>query len=216
MSTVFVNPERCIGCRQCELSCAVEHSVSKEMSTAFLESPVPHTRIHVEPGVIQSTSYPSKCRHCNPAPCMGVCPTGAISRNDDLDLVLIDGERCIGCAVCAVVCPFDALTFHHSADRFGGQVLVATKCDGCVDRLQKMETPACVEVCKVDALVFGELNNLIAQERLRQAGAMLAAAGATASMTFKGDPLLPWHAFGEELDEVADAALADGKVQPIR
>ncbi len=216
MSTVFVNPERCIGCRQCEIACAVEHSQSKDVSTAFLESPVPHTRIHVEPGVIHSTSYPSRCRHCNPAPCMGVCPTGAIWRNGDLDLVLIDEDRCIGCAVCAVVCPFDALTFHNSTDRFGAQVLVATKCDGCVERLENQELPACVEVCKVEALVFGDLNSLIAQERLRQAGAMLAAAGATTSMANEGDPLAPWRASGEELEVVAKAAQSDGKVQPVR
>ncbi|MGD8533923.1 MAG: 4Fe-4S binding protein, partial [Gammaproteobacteria bacterium] len=30
MKTVFVNPERCIGCRQCEFACAVEHSHSRD------------------------------------------------------------------------------------------------------------------------------------------------------------------------------------------
>ena len=49
MRSVFVNPERCIGCRQCEIACAIEHSIGKDI-TAFLESPVPRKRVHVQPG----------------------------------------------------------------------------------------------------------------------------------------------------------------------
>lgn len=212
MSTVFVNPERCIGCRQCEIACAVEHSSSKDASSAFLEEPMPHTRIHVEQGPVASTSYPNRCRHCNPAPCMGACPTGAIYRNDEFDVVLVDEDRCIGCAVCAVVCPFDSLTFHHMSDRFGSQVLVATKCDGCLERLQRDEMPACAEVCKVDALVFGDLNELIAQERLHEAGTLLAAAGTTSKFGVAEDPLAAWRASSEELAAIAKAAQTNGRV----
>ena len=34
MQTVFVNPERCIGCLQCELACAVEHSSGRDAATS--------------------------------------------------------------------------------------------------------------------------------------------------------------------------------------
>ncbi len=44
MKTVFVRPERCIGCRQCEIACAVEHSASKDLAVAVLERPAPRTR----------------------------------------------------------------------------------------------------------------------------------------------------------------------------
>ena len=125
-------------------------------------------------------AFPNRCRHCDPAPCLAVCPTGAITRDDDHGLVLVEPRRCIGCAMCAVVCPFDAVTFHPLAggpgtrDRGGGEVR----------RLRRPgrpgDDPACVEVCKVDALVFGELNELVAAGRLRETGAVLAAAGATA------------------------------------
>ena len=35
---------------------------------------------------------------------------GALRRDGGRELVLLDPARCIGCAVCAVVCPFDAIT----------------------------------------------------------------------------------------------------------
>lgn len=206
MPLVFVNPDRCIGCRQCEIACAVEHSVSKDMAAAFLEQPVPRARVHVEPGPVLDTAYPSRCRHCDPAPCLQVCPTGAISRDDELGVVLVDEARCIGCAMCAVVCPFSVLTFHPVAGGPGPDVPVAVKCDGCVDRLRRGEVPACAEVCKVDALVFGELNDVVAAGRLRQAGAVLAAAAMTKTPVPVRDPLAAWRSWGAELVTVEHAA----------
>nr|MDA8070611.1 4Fe-4S binding protein [Actinomycetota bacterium] len=205
MRTVFVNPERCIGCRQCEIACAVEHSAAKDAALALLEAPIPRRRIHVEPGPTLSTSFPNKCRHCDPAPCLQVCPTGAISRDLDLDLVLIDPKRCIGCAMCAVVCPFDVLTFHPLAGGPGPEVEVAVKCDGCVERVRRGDVPACAEACKAGALVFGDINELVSAGRLRETKAVLAAASATPPAP-PGDPLGPWRAFGEELASIAEAA----------
>ena len=99
MQTVFVNPERCIGCLQCELACAVEHSASQDAATAFLEVPVPRKRVHVEPGPMPTLAFPNRCRHCDPAPCLQVCPSGAITREDELGVVLVEPKRCIGCAM---------------------------------------------------------------------------------------------------------------------
>lgn len=211
MRTVFVNPERCIGCRQCELACAVEHSTSRDPASAFLEEPVPRARVHVEPGPVLDTAYPNRCRHCDPAPCLQVCPTGAISRDDELGVVLVDPARCIGCAMCAIVCPFSVLTFHPLAGGPGPDVAVAVKCDGCADRLRRGDEPACAEVCKVDALVFGELNELIAAGRLRQSGAVLAAATMTRTPARVTDPLASWRAWGEELVAIEGAAQGNGR-----
>lgn len=205
MRTVFVNPERCIGCRQCEIACAVEHSASKDVAPALLEAPIPRKRVHVEPGPTLSTSFPNKCRHCDPAPCLQVCPTAAISRDPDLALVLIDPKRCIGCAMCAVVCPFDVLTFHPLADGPGPEVEVAVKCDGCADRLRHGNVPACSEVCKTDALVFGDINELVSAGRVRQTKMVLAAASTTPPAP-PGDPLGPWRAWGEEMVGIVEDA----------
>ncbi len=191
---VYVDPERCIGCRQCEIACAVEHSHSQDL-LAFTETPVPRTRIHVVPGPVATTSFPNRCRHCDPAPCQEICPAGAITRDDAEGLVLVDPQRCIGCAMCAVVCPFDVLTFHPLAEGPGPNTAVAVKCDGCVDRVRQGGTPACVAVCKVGALVYGEINDLIRAGRLHQSAAVLAAA--TTERADDRGPLGGWRALGE-------------------
>jgi carbon-monoxide dehydrogenase iron sulfur subunit len=195
MQTVFVNPERCIGCRQCEFACAVAHSVSKDPAAALYEDPLPKPRIHVAPGDAYNVSFPSRCRHCDPAPCAQVCPSGAIARDAEEDLVLIDADKCIACAMCAMVCPFDAVTFQLRANGMPARV-VATKCDGCIDRVRKGQTPACVEACKVDALVYGNINELVAAGRLESSAIALGAAKAEARPDTTPPNVAGWREWG--------------------
>lgn len=203
MKTVFVNPERCIGCRQCEFACAVEHSRSRVPVLAVFEDPPPRTRVHVEPGYAFNSSFPNRCRHCNPAPCQQVCPTAAIFRDTEHDLVLVEPAKCIACAMCAMVCPFDVLTYYPLSDGAAARV-VAVKCDGCIDRARRGEIPACAEVCKVGALVYGELNDLVREGRLREARTVLAAS-AEIKPEVPGAPetVDGWRRWGAELTQVA-------------
>ncbi len=167
MKTVFVHPERCIGCKQCEIACAVAHSQSKNLFLAVFEDPPPKPRIHAESGLVLNTSFPNKCRHCNPAPCEAVCPTGAIFRSSEHpEIVLIEAKKCIACGMCAMVCPFDVITYYASATA-PYKVAVAIKCDQCIERQKIGEIPACVQACKVEALEFGEVNELMKAARER-------------------------------------------------
>ena len=177
MKTVFVHPERCIGCKQCEVACAVAHSQSKNLFWAVFETPGPKPRIHAEPGLSLNTSFPNKCRHCNPAPCLVACPTGAIYRARDLpEIVMLDARKCIACGMCAMVCPFDVITYYAAAEA-PHKTAVAIKCDHCIDRQRQGWIPACVEACKVDALEFGEINELVKSARTRYSQAVYMAAG---------------------------------------
>jgi len=167
MKTVFIHPERCIGCKQCETACTVAHSQTKNLFLAVFETPVPKPRIHAEPGPQYNTAFPNKCRHCNPAPCQTICPTKAVHRPGDYDeIVLIDGRRCIACGMCAMVCPFDVITYYNSASA-PEKLTVAMKCDHCIDRQRAGDIPACVEACKVNALEFGEINELVKEWRVQ-------------------------------------------------
>jgi carbon-monoxide dehydrogenase iron sulfur subunit len=203
MQTVFINPERCIGCRQCEFACAVAHSQSKNAALALAEDPVPKSRIHVSPGWAYNMSVPSRCRHCDPAPCEQVCPTGAMAHDKAHGLVLVDVHKCIACAMCAMVCPFDAVTFHAQANGMPARV-VATKCDGCVERLDNGQVPACVDACKVDALLFGDLNTLVAAGRLQASATLLAAT--TSQVPFEHPPatISGWRAWGESAAHISE------------
>nr|VFJ71457.1 MAG: carbon-monoxide dehydrogenase iron sulfur subunit [Candidatus Kentron sp. FW] len=171
MKTVFIHPERCVGCKGCEFACAVEHSRSRDAVLALSEHPLPRTGIHVRPGAECNSFFPNRCRHCNPAPCQDGCPTAAITRNAEYDVVLVDPDKCIACAMCAVMCPFDVITFHPwngSGNDNPLSRVVATKCDGCVTSLEQGKMPACVDACHSNALIFGELNDLIEAEQIRQ------------------------------------------------
>lgn len=205
MRTVFVNPERCIGCLQCEFACAVEHSHSRDPVLAFMEEPPPRKRVHVEAGLRADTAFPNRCRHCAPAPCQQVCPTAAIHRDPENDQVLIDDAKCIACAMCAMVCPFDVLTFYALADGAAGRV-VAVKCDGCIERLRHDQIPACVEACKVGALVYGELNDLVRQGRRRETLAVLSGAASVRPTAAPGIGTVDnWRSLSAAADEVGRA-----------
>lgn len=187
MKTVFIHPERCIGCKQCEAACAVAHSQTKNLFLAVFEVPTPKPRIHAEAGLALNTAFPNKCRHCNPAPCQMACPTSAIYRGGDFpDIVQINQQKCIACGMCAMVCPFDVITYYISGYA-PGRAAVATKCDHCIDRQRLGEIPACVEACKVGALEFGEINELVKAARTQYSEAVSVAVG-TISTTITALP----------------------------
>lgn len=198
MHTVFVNPERCIGCCQCAFACAVAHSKSGEATGAVLEDPPPRPRIHVESGGGER-AFPNRCRHCDPAPCRTVCPTGALERDAASGLVLVNHRRCIACAMCGMVCPFSATTWH--VDPKLGRA-VATKCDGCRERMEGGGMPACAEACKSGALVFGEINDLVREGRLRYAGQALAAASQLPPLAAQAGPVDSWRAVCRVMSQI--------------
>jgi carbon-monoxide dehydrogenase iron sulfur subunit len=154
MKQVVVHPERCVGCMQCMVACAVAHSQAKSLTGALFESPTPRARVHVGAGPFNE-GFPNRCRHCDPAPCLAACLPGAIYRSSATASVLIDPDKCINCASCAMACPFGVIRYHESVDAPTDKV-VAVKCDNCVGRQAEGLIPACVEVCKTNALTFEE------------------------------------------------------------
>src|SRR3989339_85388 len=153
MKTVIVRPERCVGCLQCRLACAVEHSASKNLYAAISEATRPQARLRIYPGG-RNLAFPNKCRHCDPAPCQEVCIAGAIKRDASRGTVDIDPQRCISCAMCAMACPFGVLTYAPLAAA-PDKAAVALKCDQCPDRERVGQVPACVTACKAGALTCG-------------------------------------------------------------
>lgn len=154
MKTVILRPERCVGCWQCRLACAVEHSQARELVAALGEAIRPRPRLRIYPGRL-NLAFPNKCRHCDPAPCQPVCIAGAISRAPG-GTVQIDPHRCINCSMCAMACPFGVLTYAPTY-QVPEKSAVALKCDQCPERERLGRLPACVEACKVGALTYGEV-----------------------------------------------------------
>lgn len=153
MYQIFVRPERCLGCRSCEISCAVEHSKEKDLFAAVLQPRPPMRRLFVESS--DEVCMPVLCRHCEDAPCLNACISGCIYR-DEKGFVRRHKERCVGCWTCVMMCPFGVITRD-------GEDHIAVKCDRC----HRLETPACVSACPTGALVLADIDNMSREKRQR-------------------------------------------------
>lgn len=144
MQEILVKLDRCLGCKSCELACAVEHSETGELFSAIFEASPPVARVFVEAG--EEFNFPLQCRHCEDPRCVKGCISGALYRDDATGLVHHDQERCVGCWMCVMTCPFGVIT----QDRLQK---VALKCDRCPDR----DVPACVRACPTKAMTMEEV-----------------------------------------------------------
>lgn len=157
---VLANPSLCIGCNTCLAACAEAHEAKGLQA-------LPRLSI-VRSGDISS---PIACRHCENAPCAAVCPVDAITMRDNA--VVLDETRCIGCKLCAFVCPFGVITLSGgkggtpgAGQKTEGQEgapptsgpnpapakkarTVAVKCDLCDF---SKDGPECVRACPTNAL----------------------------------------------------------------
>jgi carbon-monoxide dehydrogenase iron sulfur subunit len=154
---LFCDQSLCLGCKTCELRCAVERgSVSKCLNKAVKETVLPRPRIYVQ--WEGKKPFPLQCRHCEDAPCLEICSTGALRRDEESECIYIDGERCITCWMCVMVCPYGVISPAieiHTAD----------KCDQCF----QMAEPFCLAACPTGALQLmspGEYEQRLAERRM--------------------------------------------------
>lgn len=159
---IYADPEKCLGCHSCELSCAVAHGETNlQEAVALGRSLRPRNHVVLADGV----RMPMQCRQCEDAPCVFACPTGAILQEDGQ--VKIREKNCLGCKMCVMVCPFGAIAV--AAEEQPGVSSrtnrgVAKKCDLCADYRARSgkAAPACVEACPTRAV---SLVNIAAYRR---------------------------------------------------
>ncbi len=167
---------RCIGCQTCTAACKQANATPPGVQWRRV--------LDVESGVypdVRRTFVPVSCMHCGDPPCLEVCPTRATYQRED-GCVAIDYELCIGCAYCAVACPYqqrfkvERAAFAYGSEPTAAEAVtfdvarlgVSTKCTFCSDRLDLAAklgkvpgvdpevTPACVNSCISGALHFGD------------------------------------------------------------
>ncbi len=154
--TIMVNIEKCLACKSCEIACALAHCQSGVLEEAITERPRPQRRVTVE--AAGEFGVPMQCRHCEDAPCITVCPTKAIHREQAESPVLINPDLCIGCKFCIMICPFGVIDTSRDGK-------VVTKCDLCIGRIESNQEPACVEACPTKALKLVDEKELAAEKR---------------------------------------------------
>jgi anaerobic carbon-monoxide dehydrogenase iron sulfur subunit len=159
---IVADPVKCLACRSCELACALAHAESEDLVQALQDGARP--RIYVE--AADQRAVPLQCRHCDDAPCIAVCPSGALARLEADAPVLVNQDKCIGCEFCVQVCPFGVIRL--TSDR-----KAVIKCDLCAARVGQGLAPACVTSCPVGALAFEEIQ-VDAARRRRETASRLA------------------------------------------
>jgi carbon-monoxide dehydrogenase iron sulfur subunit len=153
-----IDYKKCTGCRTCEQVCSVKHD--------GVLNPM-RSRIKIIKWESEGLYVPISCNQCLDAPCMNVCPVKAISRNDEMERVLVDYDLCIGCRSCVAVCPFGAMSFNP----FEQQVFKCDLCDG---------DPQCVRFCEVGALTYIDSEE-VATEKKRLAAQKIYISGGDAA-----------------------------------
>jgi len=208
MNRLLINPDKCNGCRECEIACAAKQTGTLKLLKrqkdgnpacadasagrlwhpliSLTKKPIPSALISVERSKVKDLRFgevssfllisqseirnlangqagpksyvPFLCLHCDDAPCIDTCISGAMRRDKKTGLVFVDREQCVGCWSCIMVCPFGVIQRRLKSEASSTQKQVpssttkefALKCDGCPD----LQTPACVTFCEPKALVF--------------------------------------------------------------
>ena len=142
--------DRCIGCDACYVACKTDWDVPA-LKEAY------RTKVWEVEGEDQYGSptisfLPTLCNHCDNAPCVDVCPTGASFKRDEDGIVLVEPDMCIGCKACMVACPYDARYYDEAAQ-------TVDKCTFCLPRTTQGLDPACVTTCVGESRNFGDLSD---------------------------------------------------------
>jgi electron transport protein HydN len=160
-SFVVADPNKCRGCKACELACAVVHADNEGKTVGTVDMPIMPRLFLVKTAQV---TMPIQCRHCEDAPCANACPVDAINQVDNK--ILVNEEACVGCKTCMVACPVGAMDLVPKykdgqvvtqnmliSETEDGivekEVMLAHKCDLCVDQ---SNGPACIRVCPEKAL----------------------------------------------------------------
>lgn len=141
-----IDNRRCIGCHACTVACKAEHNVPIGINRTWVKT--------VEKGVFPHTQRVfsvQRCNHCADPPCVEICPVTSLFIRPD-GIVDFDPLRCIGCKSCMQACPYDALYIDPESG-------TAAKCNYCAHRIDMGLEPACVNVCPVQAIVSGDLED---------------------------------------------------------
>ncbi len=144
----YLDLTRCTSCYACVVACKAHHAINEEgiywRRVMTLEAGAyPEVRL---------TNISLSCVHCGTPACREVCPTKAIHKRTEDGLVIVDQNLCIGCKMCLMACPFGVPQFGKNGKM--------QKCNFCVERLDKGQNPACMNVCPSRALHAGSLDEL--------------------------------------------------------
>ncbi|MBU0497572.1 MAG: 4Fe-4S dicluster domain-containing protein [Candidatus Thermoplasmatota archaeon] len=148
MKRLYVYPEKCTGCRECSLACSL---------TKFGECNPKKAAISVVRDEFNRYELPIICYQCDDPVCHKFCHQNAYFIKDGV--VLHNEDKCVGCRLCAVLCPYNAITTLNS------EIIKCDLCDG---------DPQCVKYCSTQAIQYLEETDELEKRRKKMAEHFLA------------------------------------------
>lgn len=143
---MLIDLNTCIGCHACSVACKAEFDVP----LGVFRDTVLYTETGEYPNATRHF-IPVLCNHCEDAPCLDACPTDAITRLPDGEVVIDEGD-CNLNRFCMAACPYGAI--YEDPDK-----QLAQKCTFCEHRTADGRQPACVDACPTGCRVFGDLDD---------------------------------------------------------
>jgi formate dehydrogenase iron-sulfur subunit len=175
---VLVDLTLCVGCRRCEWACNEANGLPNGPLSSFDDASVFHSRrgpSSTQFTVVNRTPvkedgqapvyFKVQCMHCERPACVSACLVGAM-RKDPKGPVTYDASKCIGCRYCLVACPVQNVAYEYE----NALTPRVRKCTLCRERTSAGGIPACVEMCPVEALLYGRRSDLLqtAHERIQR------------------------------------------------
>lgn len=175
---VLVDTTVCVGCRNCEWSCKTAHDLPAGNIESYEDRKILETKRRPDDTALtvvneysagKNSNLPVdvkvQCMHCDHPACVSACIVGAFNKHEN-GTVTWDTDMCIGCRYCMAACPFQVPAFEYNK-ALNPRIM---KCDFCYDRTKEGKVPACVSICPVEALTYGNRTELvkIARERIKR------------------------------------------------
>jgi Fe-S-cluster-containing dehydrogenase component len=175
---VLVDTTVCVGCRNCEWACKEVHNLPAGDLESYEDRKILETKRrpdHTALTVVNEYSHGKnsdlpvdlkvQCMHCDRPACVSACIVGAFSKQEN-GSVIWDSDMCIGCRYCMAACPFQVPAFEYEKALHP----MILKCDFCFERTKEGKLPACVSICPVEALTYGQRTDLvkIARDRIKR------------------------------------------------
>jgi menaquinone reductase, iron-sulfur cluster-binding subunit len=115
---MVIDLDRCTGCGNCMLACAVENNIPSAPQEATDRTGVTWMRVykidndHSFPEN-RSVYLPLTCQQCDHhTPCESVCPQNAVEYDKETGIIAQIPVRCLGCRYCIAACPYHARYFN--------------------------------------------------------------------------------------------------------
>ena len=143
-----IDTRTCVGCTACVVACKTENDVAEGFARDWITSELVGRFPSLEMEIRSE-----RCNHCEDAPCVAACPTGA-SYYGPGGTIQVDADKCTGCKACIAACPYGARFVDPRTD-------TVDKCTFCVHRSDDPGgwTTACQTACPTESIYFGDLND---------------------------------------------------------